>query len=69
MIMYVAFQDNAVWQVWRLDGLPFHAPTAGRKYGNAYTGNVYDSEFYALRTSRVFWMSNQPRPLLFKRGS
>ena len=26
--MYVAFQDNAVWQFWREDGLPFDAPYA-----------------------------------------
>jgi len=28
MVMYVAFQDSAVWQFWREDGLPFHAKPA-----------------------------------------
>lgn len=25
MVMYVAFQDSAIWQFWREDGLPFDA--------------------------------------------
>lgn len=28
MVMYVAFQDSAVWQFWREDGLPFTAKYA-----------------------------------------
>lgn len=28
MVMYVAFQDSAVWQFWREDGLPFDAKYA-----------------------------------------
>lgn len=32
MVMYVAFQDAAIWQFWREDGYPFHAPAAKTCY-------------------------------------
>ena len=31
-MMYVAFQDNAIWQFWREDGYPFDAPVAKTCY-------------------------------------
>jgi hypothetical protein len=43
MVIYVAFQDAAVWQFWREDGMPFDAPCADIHY-SFDTGAVYDNE-------------------------
>jgi hypothetical protein len=42
MVMYVAFQETAVWTFWREDGFPFDGTTAGIHY-TANTGHVYDN--------------------------
>jgi hypothetical protein len=42
-VMYMAFQEKAIWQFWREDGLPFHAKTNGITYGKD-TGSVMDTE-------------------------
>lgn len=40
MVMYVAFQDNAVWQFWREDGLPFTARYAKKcEYADSASPN------------------------------
>lgn len=42
--MYVAFQDNAVWQFWRKDGLPFSGVGAAPKYFDGSSTNIFTSE-------------------------
>jgi hypothetical protein len=42
MVMYVAFQEAAIWQFWREDGKPFDAKTGKISYVT-YSNNVYDS--------------------------
>ena len=43
MVMYVAFQDAAIWQFWREDGLPFSDKYA-KKCLYEDSGGVLDME-------------------------